>query len=323
MIRISGAGRSGERGSMTTQTEAPGGTGTTAPDREDGGGTGTGTGSPARVAVLCHADNLRASLAHAFGPGYASVNPQALAERLAAERGWDLARLTVYASSDPHTDNTSDTLLDDTGTRAAWLKRVGGTSARLTTQPGDVTLRMALDGTAQLRDRNIGILMVMGAGPGFMALAQDTRTAARQQNRDIRFASAFAPSSHPHGRAVPSADLSVSISRALVEKCLFSAGATPPSPRRIYAGRARAQTAEPAAPALRLPRLRPLRALYGVGFAGSVMALVWEDVVAAGGHAALAWDSWRWGVSLALAAAKSLLWPLYWLARALGIEAGG
>lgn len=311
---------------MTTQTEAPGGTGTAAPDREAGGGSGTGPGSPARVAVLCHADNLRASLAHAFGPGYASVNPQALAERLAAERGWDLARLTVYASSDPHTDNTSDTLLDDTGTRAAWLKRVGGTSARLTTQPGDVTLRMALDGTAQLRDRNIGILMVMGAGPGFMALAQDTRTAARQQNRDIRFASAFAPSSHPHGRAVPSADLSVSISRALVEKCLFSAGATPPSPRRIYAGRARAQTAEPAAPALRLPRLprpRPLRALYGVGFAGSVMALVWEDVVAAGGHAALAWDSWRWGVSLALAAAKSLLWPLYWLARALGIEAGG
>ena len=92
-------------------------------------------------------------------------------------------------------------------------------------------------------------------------------------------------------RAVPSADLSVSISRALVEKCLFSAGATPPSPRRIYAGRARAQTVEPATPALRLPRLRPLRALYGVGFAGSVMALVWEDVVAAGGHAALAWDS--------------------------------
>jgi len=277
--------------------------------------------APLRAAVLCHADNLRGSLARAFGPGYAQVDPATLADRLAAARGWEIARLTVYASSDPYPDASATDAVDSADARNKWLKRVSATHARLATQPGDVTLRMVLDGAAQLRDRHIDIVMVIGADAGFMALAQDTRSAARQQDRDIRFSSAFAPSSHDCGRAVPSADHAVTISRDTVERSLFTSTATPP--RRIYAGRAAAPAIPTPAPPPRPRRLRPLRALYGVGFTGSVMALVWEDVVAVGGTAALTWDQWRWGISLLLAAAKSIVWPLYWLGRALGIEAGG
>ncbi len=65
-----------------------------------------------------------------------------------------------------------------------------------------------------------------------------------------------------------------------------------------------------------------LQAIYGAGVATSLLALIWENVVAAGGQQALDWDKWRWGISVVLALGKSLVWPLYWLARALGIDAG-
>lgn len=63
--------------------------------------------------------------------------------------------------------------------------------------------------------------------------------------------------------------------------------------------------------------------MYNAGVVASTLALLWEDVVASGGMEALEWSEWRWGVSTILALCKSVVWPLYWLARAFGIEAGG
>lgn len=71
------------------------------------------------------------------------------------------------------------------------------------------------------------------------------------------------------------------------------------------------------------PRRRWLWATYGVGIGASILVLMWEDVVASGGAQALVWGEWRWGISASLALGKSVIWPLYWLARAFGIEAGG
>ena len=270
-----------------------------------------------RVLVLCDGAALRTSLAHAFGPGYAEIDPASLANRLADERSWDLVRTHIYLSS--------GTLQDKTAETAKWADRLSHTQAKLVTQPGDIRIRMALDGTQALAARQADILLVMGADASFMALAQDTRMAARAQNRDIKFASAFAPSSHPLGRAVPSADYAVTIDRPTAEKSLMLASGTP-SPRRVYVGNPTPvkETAEASAPAPEKPAVRPhlMRAVYGTGLTASMMALVWEDIVLNGGTDALAWDGWRWGVSVALALGKSIMWPLYWLARAFGIEAG-
>jgi len=278
------------------------------------------TASPRpRVLVLCDGEALRSSLTHAFGPGYAEIDPASLAARLADDRDWSISRVTIYLSSD-----TTD---DDHKIRR-WSDRLKATQARLMTQPGDVRIRMALDATRALRLRQTDVVMVMGADASFMALAQDTRTAAREQNRDIRFASAFAPSTHSHGKAVPSADLAVRIDRTTAEKSLLLASGT--TQRRVYAARPSPTpaTAQTNTPTVTRPPLRRriTRAAYGVGFAASMLALIWEDVVASGlangPDSALTWDHWRWGVSVILAVGKSIVWPLYWLARAFGIEAG-
>ncbi|MGD1935850.1 MAG: hypothetical protein ACFB0Z_15355 [Candidatus Phaeomarinobacter sp.] len=265
-----------------------------------------------RVLVLCDGEGTRNALAHSFGPGYADVDPAALAQRLAEERDWDIIRAHIYVSSDAS---------DDT---RRWANRVKQTQAKLVTQPGDIRIRMALAGTQALGARQSDILLVMGADASFMALAQDTRTAARAQNRDIKFASAFAPSSHTLGRSVPSADYAVTIDRASAEKSLLLASGTS-SPRRVYAGTSKPARLTPQANASATAppaKRRLMRAVYGVGFVASMMALIWEDVVLGGGTQALDWDGWRWGVSTALALGKSIVWPLYWLARAFGIEAG-
>ncbi len=271
---------------------------------------------PPSVVVLCNVAPFREGLAHAFGPGYVDIDPAAMADRLAAERGWSIARTTLYHSSDTPAD----------GDVHQWIEKLKNTPARLVTQPGDIRVRMALDGMRALRERQADILLVMGGDTSFMALAQDTRTAAREQKRDIKFASAFAPSSHPLGRTIPSADHSITISRDMAEKCLLLASG-PARSRRIYAGRPKSMTSAAAdVPQLSPPapaRRRWIRTIYNAGVVASTLALLWEDVVASGGMEALAWSEWRWGVSTILALCKSVVWPLYWLARAFGIEAGG
>lgn len=280
--------------------------------------TNADNNSVLRVCVLCCADNLRDSIAQAYGPGYADVDPARLARQLADARGWQITKTRIYASTTHPSPDRSDSARE----RAAWLRRIGATPAQLITQPGDITIRMALDGAQFLRERQTDILLILGGPASFMALAQDTRTTARQQQRNVRFASAFAPSAHTCGKAIPSADLSVSIDRASVEKSLLLTSG-PQRPRRIYAGRPTPPAPAPVIPLAHKLRSRPLRALYGMGLTASLMALVWEDIVQVGGNAALAWDAWRWGVSIALALSKSIVWPLYWLARLFGIEAGG
>jgi len=274
-----------------------------------------------RALVLCDAGALRTSLVQAFGPGYADIDPTSLAGRLADDRNWEIIRTHIYVSS------------DSPGDIQAWADRLKQTRAKLITQPGDIRIRMALDGTQALGTRQADILLVMGADASFMALAQDTRTAARAQNRNIKFASAFAPSSHALGRSVPSADYAVTIDRTTAENSLLLTSG-PASPRRVYAGKpspspAASAPANPAGPVRTAPpplKRRFTSAAYGVGFAASMLALIWEDVVASGltngADGALAWDHWRWGVSVILALGKSIVWPLYWLARAFGIEAG-
>lgn len=275
-----------------------------------------GNTPPPRVVVLCHAAPFRQSLAHAFGPASADIDPAALADRLAAERGWSISRTNIYHSSDERLDEDHRT----------WVERLKSTHSTLVTQPGDIRVRMALDGMRALRERQADILLVMGGDTSFMALAQDTRTAAREQKRPIKFASAFAPSSHPLGQTVPSADHSITIDRDMAEKCLVSASAAAPS-RRIYARRsmdtASASSAKAQAPAPRRARRRLMPAIYSTGVIASMMALMWEDVVASGGADALNWSGDRWGVAALLALGKSVVWPLYWLARAFGIDAGG
>ncbi|GAB5504192.1 NYN domain-containing protein [Pyruvatibacter sp.] len=278
--------------------------------------TKAGDTPPPRVVVLCHAAPFRKGLAHAFGPASADIDPAALADRLAAERGWSIARTNIYHSSDEQLDETHRT----------WVERLKDTHSTLVTQPGDIRVRMALDGMRALRERQADILLVMGGDTSFMALAQDTRTAAREQKRPIKFASAFAPSSHPLGQTVPSADHSITIDRGMAEKCLVSGSTAAPS-RRIYAGRsmdtASAPSATPQAQAPQRTRRRLMPVMYSTGVIASMMALMWEDVVASGGTDALDWPAERWGVSTLLALGKSVVWPLYWLARAFGIDAGG
>lgn len=269
-----------------------------------------------RALVLCDGEALRTALAHAFGPGYAEIDPALLAARLAEDRNWDIIRTHIYVSSDM------------SGDLQTWADRLKQTQAKLMIQPGDIRIRMALDGTRALGARQADILLVMGADASFMALAQDTRTAARAQNRDIKFASAFPPSSHNLGRTVPSADYAVTIDRSTAERSLLLASGT--TPRRIYVGKpSRSPTPTEVNPAEATPpklKRRLTRAVYGVGFAASMLALIWEDVVASGiangPDSAWTWDHWRWGVSVILALGKSIVWPLYWLARAFGIEAG-
>ncbi|MEP0070910.1 hypothetical protein [Pyruvatibacter sp.] len=278
--------------------------------------TKAGDTPPPRVVVLCNAAPFRDGLAHAFGSASADIDPATLADRLAAERGWSISRTNIYHSSDERLDEDHRT----------WVERLKDTHSTLVTQPGDIRVRMALDGMRALRERQADILLVMGGDTSFMALAQDTRTAAREQKRNIRFASAFAPSSYPLGKTIPSADHSITIDRTTAEKSLLSAASPAPS-RRIYAGRPKAITSPPEAiskttafhPAPR--RLVPTA--YVIGLVASMMALMWEDVVASGGADALDWSGERWGVSTILALGKSVVWPLYWLARAFGIEAGG
>ncbi|MEQ8745483.1 hypothetical protein [Pyruvatibacter sp.] len=65
-----------------------------------------------------------------------------------------------------------------------------------------------------------------------------------------------------------------------------------------------------------------LEALYAVGFSASVLALVWQDMVTDSSALPATWDSPRWGVALLIALGKALVWPLYWLARVLGIDTG-
>ncbi|MEO0961355.1 MAG: hypothetical protein AAFY01_02920, partial [Pseudomonadota bacterium] len=278
--------------------------------------TQAGDTPPPRVVVLCHAAPFRDGMAYAFGPTNADIDPAALADRLAAERGWSISRTNIYHSSDEPLD-------DD---HRAWLERLKDTHATLVTQPGDIRVRMALDGMRALRERQADILLVMGGDTSFMALAQDTRTAAREQKRLIKFASAFAPSSHPLGQTVPSADHSITIDRDMAERCLVSATTAAPA-RRIYAGRststAPSPPTTPQAPVARRARRRLMPLIYSTGIIASMLALMWEDVVASGGADALDWSAERWGVSTLLALGKSLVWPLYWLARAFGIEAGG
>ncbi|GAA6154666.1 hypothetical protein NBRC116588_01390 [Pyruvatibacter sp. HU-CL02332] len=278
--------------------------------------TKAGDTPPPSVVVLCHAAPFRDGLAHAFGPTSADIDPAALADRLAAERGWLIARTNIYHSSDERLDDDHRT----------WIEKLKGTPSTLVTQPGDIRVRMALDGMRALRERQADILLVMGGDTSFMALAQDTRTAAREQKRNIRFASAFAPSSHPLGQTIPSADHSITIDRDVAEKCLVSATSPAPS-RRIDAGRSTdttsASSARPQAPPPRRARRRLMPAIYSIGLIASMMALMWEDVVASGGADALDWPAERWGVSTLLALGKSVVWPLYWLARAFGIDAGG
>lgn len=285
---------------------------TNAPDND----AEAGDTPPPSVVVLCNAEPFREGLAHAFGPGYADIDPAAMAHRLAAERGWSVARTTIYHSSDASADS------DD----RKWIEKLKDTPTRLVTQPGDIRVRMALDAMRALRERQADILLVMGGDTSFMALAQDTRTAAREQKRDIRFASAFAPSSHPLGRTIPSADHSIAIDRDTAEKCLLLASG-PARSRRIYAGRPAAMTStttvEPQASLPKPARRRWMRGLYATGVVASVLVLMWEDIVASGGADALDWSEWRWGISAILALCKSVVWPLYWLARAFGIEAGG
>ena len=271
---------------------------------------------PPSVVVLCNAAPFREGLAHAFGQASADIDPAALADRLAAERGWAISRTNIYHSSDARLDED----------HRKWVERLKDTQSTLVTQPGDIRVRMALDGMRALRERQADILLVMGGDTSFMVLAQDTRTAAREQKRTIKFASAFAPSSHPLGQTIPSADHSITIDRDIAEKCLLSASSSAPS-RRIYAARSIDTTspaaATPQAPASRRARRRLMPAIYGTGLIASMMALMWEDVVASGGADALDWSAERWGVSTLLALGKSVVWPLYWLARAFGIDAGG
>lgn len=278
--------------------------------------TQAGDTPPPSVVVLCHAAPFREGLAHALGPAFVDIDPATLADRLAAERDWAISSTTVYQSSDERLDED----------HRAWVERLKDSQSTLVTQPGDIRVRMALDGMRALRERQADILLVMGGDTSFMALAQDTRTAARQQKRDIRFASAFAPSSHPLGKTIPSADHSITIDRDMAEKSLVSATSPAPS-RRVYAGRSTDTTstssAKPQTPAPQRARRRLMPAIYGIGLIASMMALMWEDVVASGGADALDWSGERWGVSTILALGKSVVWPLYWLARAFGIEAGG
>lgn len=166
-------------------------------------------GTRPRVLVLCDGDALRTSLTQAFGPGYAEIDPTSLAVRLADDRDWAVSSVTIYLSS--------DTVGTDEDERR-WSDHLKTMPARLTIQPGDVRIRMALDATRALRLRQTDVVMVMGADASFMALAQDTRTAAREQNRDIRFASALAPSTDTDGKAAPSADLAVRIDRTIADK---------------------------------------------------------------------------------------------------------
>jgi|GEM_PF-4150009 len=271
------------------------------------------------LVVLCDGAGLRTSLAHAFGPGYADIDPAALAAGLATDRGWTLTRCQIYMSAD------ADAPAADVDWRSR-LKALADPRCRLITPPGDPSLRMALDGVQALRLHQADVLMVMGAGASFMALAEDTRRTAREQDRDIRFASAFAPSSHALGRGVPSADHAIAIRREMAERALLLSSGTP-RPRRIYAGTSPSRAAPAPDPvSAPQPKGRPgirLRLAYWIGFATTSLALVWEDVVTAGGFdVAQSWDTWRWGVSAFLALCKSLVWPLYWPARAFGIEAG-
>ncbi len=262
-----------------------------------------------RVAAFCDGRALRNGLARAYGDGYADIDPAALVRRLAAQRGWEVERVRVYAMPGGSAESAD----------AAWLDKLAAGDAQVVRMTGNPSVRITVDAMGLLRTQAAEVILVLGGTDDLVPLAEEVRAAARRQGRNVRFASAFAPSPGKHGRAVPTADLSVTIDRETAEKSLMLASG-PVRTRRIHAGRAPTAVTPPAPAPKRRPR--PLRAVYGVGVAATVMALVWEDVVATGLDAAMEWDRWRWAVSVMLATAKALVWPFYWLARAFGIEAG-
>ena len=106
---------------------------------------------PPSVVVLCNAAPFREGLAHAFGQASADIDPAALADRLAAERGWAISRTNIYHSSDARLDED----------HRKWVERLKDTQSTLVTQPGDIRVRMALDGMRALRERQAFRLLII------------------------------------------------------------------------------------------------------------------------------------------------------------------